>query len=183
MRRDAIFYQIFKRSPWLLFDLVPDPPANPGDYRFESVEVKEASFRIDGVFLPPDDAAPRVVFFAEVQFQKDEALYHRFFSEVLLYLYRNRLSYDDWYGVLLFASRSLEPQDQQTHRSLLNNDQVQRVYLDELGNIEAQPLGIQLMQLTIASESEMVEQAQRLLEQVREEGIAQEEIIEVIRAC
>ncbi len=37
------------------------------------------------------------------------------------------------------------------------------------------------MQLTIASESEMIEQAQQVLEQVREtEEIAQEEIIEVI---
>lgn len=184
MRRDAIFYQIFKRSPRLLFDLVPNPPTNSNQYRFESVEVKESSFRIDGVFLPPEDAESKIVFFAEVQFQKDEALYHRFFSEVMLYLYRNRLTYEDWYGVLIFASRSLAPPDQVTHRSLLNGAQVQQVYLDELSRDESQPVGIQLIQLTLASESEMVEQAQRLLNRVRtEDSLATEaaaDIIEVI---
>ncbi|GAP99305.1 transcriptional activator of maltose regulon, MalT [Leptolyngbya sp. NIES-2104] len=89
MRRDAIFYTIFQRFPSLLFELVDDRPPDAQRYRFESVEVKEPTFRIDGVFLPPEDASPRVIFFAEMQFQKDESLYHRFFSESLLYLYRN----------------------------------------------------------------------------------------------
>ncbi len=50
MRRDAIFYTIYQRSPRLLFELV-QPPAEAGGYRFKSVEVKEPTFRIDGVFL------------------------------------------------------------------------------------------------------------------------------------
>jgi predicted transposase/invertase (TIGR01784 family) len=183
MRRDVIFYQIFKRSPRLFFDLVPQVPVDSTNYRFESVEVKESSFRIDGVFLPPEDAAPKVIFFIEVQFQRDETIYHRFFSEILLYLYRNRLTYDDWYGVVLFASRSLEPQDRDMHRSLLNSEQVMRVYLDELTGLENQSLGIQLMMLTIASEAETVIQAKRLLEEVRLQDVFvfnKEEIIEVI---
>ncbi|OYQ62806.1 hypothetical protein B9G53_20455 [Pseudanabaena sp. SR411] len=183
MRRDVIFYQIFKRSPRLFFDLVPQLPVDSANYRFESVEVKESSFRIDGVFLPPEDATPKVIFFAEVQFQRDETIYHRFFSEILLYLYRNRLTYDDWYGVVLFASRSLEPQDRDMHRSLLNSNQVTRVYLDELTGLENQSLGIQLMMLTIASEAETVIQAKRLLEEVRLQDVFafnKEEIIEVI---
>jgi predicted transposase YdaD len=62
---------------------------DPQQYRFESVEIKEPSFRIDGVFLPPEDDPNRTIFFAEVQFQKDNALHHRFFAESHLYLYRN----------------------------------------------------------------------------------------------
>jgi predicted transposase/invertase (TIGR01784 family) len=133
VRRDAIFYTIFKRSPRLLFELVEQPPANADNYRFESVEVKEPTFRIDGVFLPPPEATPQTIFFAEVQFQKDELLYHRFFSESLLYLHRNPWLYDDWYGVVIFRSRSLEPQKTNLHRSLINSSQVRRIYLDELG--------------------------------------------------
>lgn len=117
MRRDAIFYTIFQRFPSLLFELVEQPPATAESYRFESVEVKEPTFRIDGVFLPPPEATPQIVFFAEVQFQKDELLYHRFFSESLLYLYRNASLYDDWYGVIIFQSRSLEPENTTIHRS------------------------------------------------------------------
>jgi predicted transposase YdaD len=66
MRRDTIFYQLFVQSPALLFDLVPNPPANTAGYTFNSVEVKETSFRIDGVFLPPDPSEN--VYFCEVQF-------------------------------------------------------------------------------------------------------------------
>jgi len=79
MIRDTIFYQLFKRSPWLLFDLVPNLSIDGHNYRFESVEVKESSFRIDGVFLPPEDSSPKIVFFTEVQFQRDDTGYHRFF--------------------------------------------------------------------------------------------------------
>jgi predicted transposase YdaD len=71
MRRDAIFYQIFQRFPSLLFELVDYSHPEAHRYRFESVEVKEPSFRIDGVFLPPDNASPKTIFFAEVQFQKE----------------------------------------------------------------------------------------------------------------
>jgi predicted transposase/invertase (TIGR01784 family) len=183
VRRDAIFYQIFQRFPELLFEFVEHPPVEASRYRFESVEVKEPSFRIDGVFLPPDDASAKTVFFAEVQFQKDEDLYHRFMAESMLYLYRNRAIYNDWYGVIIFPSRSLEPENQITHRSLLNGNQIQRVYLDELGDPSQQSVGISLMQLTIAPEESAVEQARGLLERVRgEEGetLARDAIIEVI---
>lgn len=185
VRRDAIFYQLFKHSPSLLFELVDPVPPGANRYRFESVEIKEPSFRIDGVFLPPRDASPRIIFFAEVQFQKDNLLYHRFFAESLLYLYRNPSHYDDWAGIIIFASRTLEPTDQTTHRFLLNSPQVQRIYLDEMGDLAdsaAQPLGIQLMQLTLASELEMVEQAKRLLEQAESQtgNLSRQEIIEVI---
>lgn len=74
MKRDSIYYQIFKRFPALLFALLDDPPAQANDYRFESIEVKETAFRIDGVFLPPPETRPRIIFFAEVQCQKDELL-------------------------------------------------------------------------------------------------------------
>ncbi|MFN6534787.1 MAG: Rpn family recombination-promoting nuclease/putative transposase [Nostoc sp. EkiNYC01] len=183
MRRDAIFYTLFKRVPGLLFELVEQPPAEAANYRFESVEVKEPTFRIDGVFLPPPDATSQIIFFAEVQFQKDDLLYHRFFSESMLYMYRNPTLYDDWYGVIILQSRNLEPEKTTIHRSLLNSSQVQRIYLDELGNPDEQKVGISLMQLTIASETQMVEQAKRLIERVQQEEItvlAKEDIIDVI---
>lgn len=184
MRRDAIFYQLFQRFPSLFFTLLDQPPEQAQGYRFESVEVKEPTFRIDGVFLPPEGASPRILFFSEVQFQKDESLYHRFFSESLLYLYRNQTRYDDWYGVVIFPSRSLEPENTRIHRSLLNGPQVQRLYLDELGSPNQQPVGISLIQLMITPEQQMVERARQLLTRVQQEDIgtlSRNEIIEVIK--
>ncbi|MCC5609986.1 Rpn family recombination-promoting nuclease/putative transposase [Nostoc sp. CHAB 5834] len=171
MRRDTIFYKLFKQFPGLLFELVDEPPPEAQNYQFESVEVKETAFRIDGVFLPPANAVSKTVFFAEVQFQKDEDLYHRFFSELFLFLYRNSIRYDDWFGVIIFASRSLEPSNSTIHRALLESGQVRRVYLDELGDLREQPLGLGLMLLTnVTSETEAVEGARFLLEQARQQS-------------
>ena len=90
MRRDSIFYKLFQQYPNLLFTLLTNPPENADEYRFDSVAVKEPKFEIDGVFLPPDSENPGVVYFCEVQFQKDERLYERLFAECYLYFYRNR---------------------------------------------------------------------------------------------
>ncbi|MEH2303191.1 MAG: DUF2887 domain-containing protein [Nostoc sp.] len=171
MRRDTIFYKLFKQFPGLLFELVDEPPPEAENYQFESVEVKETAFRIDGVFLPPANAVSKTVFFAEVQFQKDEDLYHRFFSELFLFLYRHSIRYDDWFGVIIFGDRSLEPSSSSIHRALLESGQVRRVYLNELGDLRQQPLGLGLMLLTnITSETEAVEGARFLLEQARQQS-------------
>ncbi|MBD2770705.1 Rpn family recombination-promoting nuclease/putative transposase [Iningainema tapete] len=183
MKRDSIYYQIFKRFPGLLFELVDNPPIEAQNYRFESVEVKETALRIDGVFLPPEGTTSKVIFFAEVQFQRDEALYYRFFTESMMYLNRNRFQYDDWYCVVIFPTRALEPSDKKTHRIYLNSDQVLRIYLDELGAPNQQPIGINLMQLTLASDEAMAEQAKQLIERVELEEtgtLPKNEIIDII---
>jgi predicted transposase/invertase (TIGR01784 family) len=84
MKRDHIFYTIFKRNPSLLFELVNEQPPGAKNYKFDSIEVKETAFRIDGVFLPPANVKPKIVYFAEIQFQPDEDLHHRFFSELTI---------------------------------------------------------------------------------------------------
>jgi predicted transposase YdaD len=35
MRRDSIFYRLFQQFPALLFELLPHPPANATNYRFD----------------------------------------------------------------------------------------------------------------------------------------------------
>jgi predicted transposase YdaD len=65
MRRDTIFYQLFLRFPQLLFELVPNKPADAEQYKFEAIEVKETSFRADGAWMPPTPTG--AVYFAEVQ--------------------------------------------------------------------------------------------------------------------
>jgi len=78
MRRDSIFYKLFQQYPPLLFQLLPNLPTNADGYRFDSVAVKEPKFEIDGVFLPAEPDG--IVYFCEVQFQKDEQLYERVFA-------------------------------------------------------------------------------------------------------
>ncbi len=146
MRRDTIFYQLFQQSPTLLFDLLPQPPANAARYTFEAVEVKETAFRMDGVFVPPDRYG--IVYFCEAQFQKDETLYERMVSEISIYVYRNRERLSDWQAVVIYPTRSIEQSSISTVRELLASGRIVRVYLDELGEIEQLPIGVGLMVLT-----------------------------------
>lgn len=169
MRRDSIFYKLFQQSPTLLFDLLATPPANASGYRFDSVAVKEPKFEIDGVFLPPETDNSGIIYFCEVQFQKDERLYERLFGEAFLYFYRNRERYSDWQAVVIYPTRSIEQSDTHPYRSLLNCDQVHRVYLNELGEIRQLPLGIALMVLTIVEEEQAPEEARYLLARTQQE--------------
>ena len=182
MRRDSIFYKLFQQSPTLLFELLKNPPTNADAYRFDSVAVKEPKFEIDGVFLPPENEGAGVVYFCEVQFQKDEQLYERVFAESSLYFYRNRGRFSDWQVVIIYPTRSIEQSDIHPHRTLLNGNQVHRVYLDELGDIRDLPLWVALMVLTTVDEEQAPEKARYLLTRTRQEvpSTSSQAIIEML---
>ena len=163
MRRDTIFYQLFKRSPTLLFELLEAFPDRASEYRFDSVAVKEPKFEIDGVFLPPEGDDPGVVYFCEVQFQPDSMLYERLFAESLVCFYQNREQFVDWRAVLIYPTRSLEQSRILPYEDLLNSHRTTRIYLDELGDIESLPLGVALMLLTIVDDAIAPQMARDLL--------------------
>ncbi|MCL6750469.1 Rpn family recombination-promoting nuclease/putative transposase [Nostoc sp. CCCryo 231-06] len=170
MRRDSIFYKLFQQSPTLLFELLTNPPTNADEYRFDSVAVKEPKFEIDGVFLPPESQNPGVVYFCEVQFQKDERLYERVFAESWLYFYRNRDRFSNLQIVIIYPSRSLEQSDIHPYLSQLNSPQVNRIYLDELGDIRSLPLWVALMVLTTIDDEQATEEARYLLGRSQQEA-------------
>jgi len=163
MRRDSIFYKLFQQSPTLLFEILKNVPENAEQYRFDSVAVKEPKFEIDGVFLPPESENPGVVYFCEVQFQQDKRLYERVFAESHLYFYRNRDRFNDLQIVIIYPSRSIEQDEIRPFRSLLNGDQVNRIYLDELGDICSLPVWVALMVLTTVDEEQATAEARYLL--------------------
>jgi predicted transposase/invertase (TIGR01784 family) len=146
MRRDSIFYQLFRQYPPLLFELLSEPPDRASEYIFDSIEVKETAFRIDGVFMPPDRSG--TIYFAEVQFQTDELLYERMLSEISIYTYRNRERFADWQAVVIYPSGSVEQSRTEMVREMLASGRIRRVYLDELGEVETLPTGLGLMVLT-----------------------------------
>ena len=176
MRRDSIFYKLFQQYPPLLFQLLPSLPTNADAYRFDSVAVKEPKFEIDGVFLPTEPDG--VVYFCEVQFQKDEQLYERVFAESFLYFYRNRDRFSDWQAVVIYPSRSTEQVKLCPYEDLLNSVRVNRIYLNELGNIRELPIWVALMVLTTLEESQAPDEARYLLQ--RNESSSSRAIIELV---
>ena len=169
MRRDTIFYKLFQQFPSLLFQLLENPPENADAYRFDSVAIKEPKFEIDGIFLPPENENPGIVYFCEVQFQKDEILYERVVAESSLYFYRNRTRFSDWEAVIIYPSRNIEQTKIYPLRAFLNSDQVHRVYLDELGDIHQLPTWVGVMILTTLEESQAPEAAKYLLTKTQSE--------------
>jgi predicted transposase/invertase (TIGR01784 family) len=165
MRRDSIFYRLFQQRPVLLFDLITDAPDDRADYLFDSVEVKETSFRIDGVFLPPDPTG--IVYFCEVQFQKDELLYERLTCEASLYFYRHRDRCRDWRVVAVYPSRTIEQSDLIPHQGLMDIGKLRRVYLNELGDVRQLPMGLNLMVLTTLEDHAAQEAARYLVRQTQ----------------
>lgn len=166
MKTDTIFYRLFQSLPSIFFELIEQPPEVANAYQFSSVEVKQLSFRIDGVYLPKQDATDAPIYFAEVQFQLDKRFYARFFAEIFLYLDKNEVE-NDWRGVVIYPTRSAESRDITQYRELLASLRVTRIYLDELGSTQ-QSLGIETVKLVIEPEETAVSKARELIEQVSE---------------
>ena len=168
MKTDSIFYRIFKTAPVLFFELIGQTQYQ--GYQFESIEIKETAFRIDGVFLPPAETPEQSIFFVEVQFQKDEQLYHRLFAELFLFLRYNPDTVA-WRAVVFFARRSIEPKTQ-LFDFLLTSSQVQRFYLDELIKLSGNSPIIGLLQLIIRPKKQVIDLAQELWTQVQDTQLA-----------
>ena len=63
-------------------------------------------------------------------------------------MYRNPFSQDDWYGVIIFPSRNLEPKNTTIHQPLLNSNKVRVIYLDELDDSEEQSIGMSVEEVS-----------------------------------
>jgi predicted transposase/invertase (TIGR01784 family) len=182
MKTDSIFYRLFQVFPGSFFDLIGESTSQANIYEFTSIELKQTAFRIDGLFLPASEDGSYPIYFVEVQFQKDQKLYARLFAEIFLYLRLYEPS-RNWYAVVLFAQRNLEPDYIEPYRTLLDSYQVQRLYLNELLDPSDQPFGVKIVQLIVEAEDRTLEQANQLLEQAKQEfadPFRKREIIELI---
>ncbi|MBU7583637.1 MAG: Rpn family recombination-promoting nuclease/putative transposase [Nostoc sp. TH1S01] len=181
MQTDKIFYSLFQTFPSIFFAIIGETNVNASIYEFVPVEVKETAFRIDGVFIPKNESAEQPLYFVEVQFQLDANFYRRFFAEIFLYLRQNP-SVNFWRAVVIYPQRSLDPNDQQPYRLLLDSYQVQRIYLNELNTAE-NSLQLSVVQLIIASEDTAVNQGRDLILQAREQltdEATKKQIVELI---
>ncbi|WP_017304748.1 Rpn family recombination-promoting nuclease/putative transposase [Spirulina subsalsa] len=184
MKTDTIFYRIFKELPNTLFDLLGQSPTPDNPYRFESIEIKQTAFRIDGVFFPQTITPQTPLYFTEVQFQKDPNLYARLFSELFLYLRTNHPQ-APWRAVILFRSPNIEPtpRERLPYEPLLNSPWVTRIYLNDLQQEENPRLSLRILQLLVARSKEIRPQVKSLVEQVEQEVGSQrnrEQVLDLI---
>jgi len=161
MKTDTVFYQLLSRWPALVFELAGWLPP-PVEYRFMAPEVKELALRFDGVLLPPDHRLDLWTIFVEVQFQLDRLFYGRWFAEIFTYLYQHK-EQREWRAVVIFPSRTVDPEPSPAYRALLESGWVQRVYLEDFKDQPAGSTAMQLVQVVIAEPNKAATQARNLL--------------------
>ncbi|HEY9729687.1 MAG TPA: Rpn family recombination-promoting nuclease/putative transposase [Chroococcales cyanobacterium] len=182
MKTDTIFYRLFQSFPSIFFELINQPPEAANAYQFSSVEVKQLSFRIDGVFLPSSNTPSLPIYFVEVQFQPDSKFYSRFFTEIFLYLDKTQLR-NNWRGVVVYPTRSTDTGETERYIELLNPQRVRRIYLDVLGSTTQPSIGIGTIQLVVEPEETAGAKARALIDQARLEitdEAAKGELIQLI---
>ncbi|MDD5037281.1 MAG: Rpn family recombination-promoting nuclease/putative transposase [Methylococcaceae bacterium] len=166
MKTDTLFYRLFKQQPSLLFELTSLQVPHPEGYRFQSVEIKQTAFRIDGVFLPPAEETGSPLVFAEVQYRKDTKIYSRLFSEALLYL-RQHEPPQDWRAVVIFPNESADPGVSVHHLEFFESGRLQRLYLENLPANERDSLGSDLLRLVMIGDEQAIACVERLKHRIR----------------
>jgi len=159
MLTDKLFYYLLQNFPQAFFQLIGRNPDDAARYKFESPEIKELSFRIDGVFVPknPND----LTYFVEIQFQPDEMFYTRFLGETFLYLRQYSKSPKQiWEAVVIYPSSAIERQHD-VYSDMLLLSRFKRVYLSELN--ETDEISIGLLKLVVEPEETAMEQARKLV--------------------
>lgn len=126
MKTDALFYELFQAAPQTFFELLQITPACP--YRFESITVKTAEKRIDGVLAPLAENQP--IYFLEVQAFPDDVIYWRVMREVATYFEQRPAQKETaWQAIVLWLNPednpglgTLQPLARKPHQRLIAVD-------------------------------------------------------------
>lgn len=170
MVTDPLFYRLFEASPETFFLLIGMSPDAARDmaarYTYRAIEFKATSHRTDGVFLPNDPG--QQVYFLEVQFYTQANVFAGLLAKAFTYLKQNDAG-QKFCGVVLFASRSMEPAAVEPYRALFDSGQIRRFYLDEMTLPADGPLGLSILDLIRESESLAGPKARDLIARTKEE--------------
>jgi predicted transposase/invertase (TIGR01784 family) len=170
MITDPVFYRLFKTSPETFF-LVLGMPVDraremAGRYQYEALEFKETAYRTDGVFCPKEAGLP--LYFLEVQFYLLKSVFADVMVKAFTYLKQHDPNHQ-FQGVVLFASRGLEPQGQTLYQPLFDAGFIKRYYLDEMPVLADAPLGMSILQVIQQAESEAPTTARNLIARTKKE--------------
>jgi len=152
MKTDKLFYQIFINQPSLINELLPEIPSNC-QFEYTAPVVKDTEFRLDGLLTPLSDDKNIPLVFLEAQMQKDIKFYHRYFAEIFLYLSQYEIK-RPWKGLLILKNKHNDLGSEVPYQILLNNN-ITRLFLEELSNIEKLSPNLALLRLIVSPNSEI----------------------------
>ena len=181
MNTDRWYYRVFQSAPDLIRSLLPGSataanalldPAAPGDrlYRFEALEIKELSHRLDGVLWPRESTgcaetgSPEFpVVLLEVQMHPDSGFHHRLAAQTYRFLQRHpQVEHLEVVVITRHQRHTLGPVQPPRHL---------RMFLEEVRSISLEALSQQadldpllnLLTLPVRPESELPACCQQIL--------------------
>lgn len=169
MKTDSLFYRLFQDWPQLALELLK-LPYSADSYRFVSEEIKQTGFRMDGLFKPNDQNPNQPIIFAEVQYQSDIELYGRLFTEITLYLYRQKPA-RPWIAMVIYPDRQTERPAGIEFEAFTQLPQLQRIYLEDYQQASTDSPLQSLLSLIACQDRQTVELAQKLVKQRKIQGI------------
>lgn len=167
MKTDVIFYELIKELPQIFFELIGKPDTNPNIYTFTAPEIKQQSFRLDGLFSTIEGFEHEPLYFVELQTYKDEEFYERLFGEIFVYFRQYQPANSDWYAIVIYDKRTNENPPHPRYRILVEQH-IRRIYLNELSTSDEYPLSIGIAKLFTETPTKATSLAQQLINQARE---------------
>jgi predicted transposase/invertase (TIGR01784 family) len=167
MKTDVIFYELIKELPQIFFELIDKPNTNSNIYTFIAPEIKQQSFRLDGLFSTIKGFENEPLYFVELQTYKDEEFYERLFGEIFVYFRQYKPANSDWYAIVISDKRINETPAHQRYQALVEQH-LRCIYLNELSTRNDDSLAIGIAKLFVESPKKATSLAQQLINQARE---------------
>ena len=166
MKTDTLFYDLVREFPQLFFQLIGKPEVNPNIYTFTAQEVKEQSFRLDGLLSTVTGSENEPLYLVEFQTYKDDDFYERIFGELFVYFRQYRPPNPQWYLIVIYDRRRNEVPPHPRYQTLVENHLI-RIYLKELPDDESLATGIAKLFVETLNKTSTL--AQQLISKATEE--------------
>lgn len=170
MKTDTLFYQLLREFPWIFFQLIQREEINMDAYEFIAPEIKQRSFRLDGLFTTTEEYSDLPLYFVEVQFYQEADFYDRIFPSIFLYFGQYKPINTEWFAIVIFDRRSNDVKIPARYREIAEQ-RLQRIYLDEIAQEEQFDIGIGILKLVVEPEKGAGELARNLISRSKQEVV------------
>ena len=182
MKTDTLFYQLFQEFPWIFFQLIQKEETDLNAYEFIAPEIKQRSFRLDGLFTTREEYSDFPLYFVEVQFYYEADFYDCLFPSIFLYFGQYKPINPEWFAIVIFDRKSNDVTIPTRYQEIAQQ-RLQRIYLDEISQQEQFEMGIGILKLVVEPEDKAGELARNLIERIKQEvknNINQKQLQELI---
>ena len=106
MASDKLFYSIFHDQPDLILRWLDDLPADAAGYHFSAPVLKEREYRLDGLFLPPEERSDCPAIVLEAQMASDRKFLARLYAESGRFVQQEEWE-SEWQVVVICPNRNM----------------------------------------------------------------------------